>query len=444
MNGFLSSIRKRAGGHAVCLLMGFAAASAQATGTPAAPLPSQAPDRLSLVEAQQIAFTRNWDVLAARSDVDAATAQKIVAKEFPNPTANLSVTKISVDSSHPSEGSSFWQRDYDSVAAVNQLFEIGGKRKSRQLSAEAGLAGARARLADARRTLDLAVATAYAAAALANANVSVLRDSADSLRREADIAADRLKAGDISTADKSRIEITAEQFELDAQSAQSAAKSARVQLGLLMGVSNFGPAIQLTDSLENLAGVYVSDTEGGLAIVRADLVAAEQALKKSEADLQLQKAQRIPDPTFLAQYEHEPPDQPNTVGFGVSFPLPLWNRNRGAIKAAEAAREQANTQVEKVTAQIAADITTARLDYGSASKRWQSYRDQLRPQSEHIRQAVAFAYEKGGASLLDLLSAERDDNAVRLAAAQSAHDVAVAAAALQAATEVMNKTTIKP
>jgi cobalt-zinc-cadmium efflux system outer membrane protein len=148
----------------------------------------------------------------------------------------------------------------------------------------------------------------------------------------------------------------------------------------------------------------------------------------------LQKANRIPDPTVLAQYEHQPPDTVNSAGFGVSFPLPLWNRNRGNILAAEAARDQARLAYEKAQAQAAADIAMARFAFDNASNRWASIRDSIRPKSEQIRATMAYAYEKGGASLLDLLVAERNDNDVRLGLAQAASDTAMAAAALKAAT----------
>ena len=157
------------------------------------------------------------------------------------------------------------------------------------------------------------------------------------------------------------------------------------------------------------------------------------ARQKAEADLKLQKALRIPDPSFLVQYEHEPPDQPNTIGVGVSFPLPLWNRNRGGIQAATVNLTQAALQVEKTKALIAADIATAELAYTDASARWRRQRDFILPKAADIRQTIAFAYEKGGASLLDLLLAERNDNEVRLATAQAAADTATAAAALKAA-----------
>jgi cobalt-zinc-cadmium efflux system outer membrane protein len=166
---------------------------------------------------------------------------------------------------------------------------------------------------------------------------------------------------------------------------------------------------------------------------RPDVIAAEQARKKAEADLRLQKAMRTPDPTFLFQYEHEPPDQPNTVGLGLSFPIPLWNRNSGNIAAAQAVLEQSETHLAKVSAQAEADVVTAENSYSAASARWCRYRDEVTPKSRQIREAVAFAYQKGGASLLDLLSAQRNDNDVRLATAQAAADTASAGAALRAA-----------
>jgi cobalt-zinc-cadmium efflux system outer membrane protein len=162
-------------------------------------------------------------------------------------------------------------------------------------------------------------------------------------------------------------------------------------------------------------------------------------LRKGEADLRFQKSNRIPDPTLFAQYEHEPPDQPNTVGVGVSFTLPLWNRNHGNISAASAALDQARIVYNKSRAQAAAEVATARLVYEAAAKRWQQYRQVIRPKSEQIRKTIAFGFEKGGASQLDLLIAERNDNEVRLAAAQSAAELALALATFKAVTTEIPK-----
>lgn len=446
MNRSLGWIRGPGSVWAAVLFLGLAAAEAQPeTNRPvSAGSVEGAPGSLSLADAQRIAVQRNWDLLAAAAGVDAAMAQKIVAREFPNPTLAASSSKIKVDNqpSSTSEGNGVWDRSYDTIFAINQLFEIGGKRSSRKASAQAGFEGAKAQFFDAKRTLDLAITKAYVAAAQAEESVRVLKQSAATLRKEAQLAEIRRKAGEISDSDEKQIQITAEKFELDASAAESTAAQARVALEVLLAVRHPKGGVTLSDRLETLGAERLPTEANHLGLGRPDVMAAEAALKKAEADLRLQKANRIPDPTLLAQYEHEPPDARNTAGLGVSLPLPLWNRNRGNILAAEAAREQTRLAFEKIQTQAAADIATARFAYDDALKRWQSYRDSIRPKSEQIRQTIAYAYAKGGASLLDLLVAERNDNDVRLAAAQAAGDTAVAVAALKAATLVIQPSQI--
>jgi cobalt-zinc-cadmium efflux system outer membrane protein len=395
------------------------------------------PAQLSLAQAQQIAARRNWDLLAAAAGVDLAIAQKVVAREFPNPTLALSTAKIDVDS-HPGStpaGNGLWERSYDTIIALNQLFEIGGKRANRRASAEAGYETARAQFLDARRILELAVTKAYIAATQADENVRVLTESAATLRQEVGLADIRLRAGEISSADKSQIEITADRFELDARAARSAAAQARVALGVLMGTPRATGDIVLSDDLDVLCAATNLPDLNRFPERRPDIVAADAALRKAEADVRLQRSNRIPDPTVFAQYEHEPPDQPNTIGLGVSLPLPLWNRNRGNIAAAEASRQQARVAFDKIRGQAAGEVATAQLAYEDASQRWRQYREVIRPKSETIRKTISYAFEKGGSSLLDLLISERNDNEIRLAAAQAASDLATALATLRVATK---------
>jgi len=388
---------------------------------------------ISLAQAQDLALRHNWDLLAAAASIDAATAQKIVAHEFPNPTLSLSVSKIEVDNhSSTSMGNAFWDRSYDSIAAVNQLLEIGGKRRHRQASAQAGYDAARAAFYDAKRTLDLGVAKTYIAAVLAQENFRVLTNSAASMQQEARLAKVRFEAGEISASDRSQIEIAAGRLSLDAQAAEATAAQARVALELLLGEKSSKGDVVLTDELTSLVKV---DLESSLfdPARRPDVIAAQASLRKAESDVRLAKANRVPDPTVLLQYEHEPPDTPNSIGLGVSLPIPLWNRNRGNILGAEAARQQALLTYQKLEAQANAEAASARIAYEDAARRWNQYGQQIVPKSQEVRKTIAYAYEKGGASLLDLLVAERNDNEVRLAMAQAASDTASALAALKAA-----------
>jgi outer membrane protein TolC len=199
---------------------------------------------LSLAQARQAAFERNWDLLAAKSGLDAAQAQLLVAKEFPNPTFSYSTAKIGPHEGGTLLGNGLGDRSYDTIFAVNQLIEIGGKRHDRKASAQAGVSGARARFYDARRLLDQGVTKAYLAALLAGENAHILGESARLLQHEVEIAKARLKAGDISDSDEKQIENNADIFALQAKSAEAAAIQARIAVEILLGTDGQpGPAI---------------------------------------------------------------------------------------------------------------------------------------------------------------------------------------------------------
>jgi cobalt-zinc-cadmium efflux system outer membrane protein len=401
---------------------------------------------LSLADAKRTAFERNWDLLAAKSGVDAATAQLLVAKEFPNPTFSYSTARIGSYENSTPVGNGLWSRSYDTIFAVNQLIEIGGKRRDRRTSAEAGITGARARFYDARRLLDQGVTKAYAAALLAGENARILNESARLLRHETEIAQTRLKAGDISDADEKQIENNADVFALQAKSAEAAAVQARVAVEILLGVEqpkgNWTPA----DTFAHLVLAAPQFNASKNDALRSDVQAAQADLDQSKSDLKLQKAVRIPDPTFSFLVEHNPPGggpPEDTVGVGVSFPLPLWNFNRGEIKSAQATVDKSALALAKAKAQAAADVANAQSEFQEASERLARYQNQILPKSQTVRDSVAFAYEKGGAALVDLLEAERADNDARLATAQAMSDTAGAVADLKAATETINDQTLR-
>jgi cobalt-zinc-cadmium efflux system outer membrane protein len=155
---------------------------------------------------------------------------------------------------------------------------------------------------------------------------------------------------------------------------------------------------------------------------------------------------RIPDPTLSLGVEHNPPGggpAVDTLNIGVSFPLPLWNLNGGNIKAAQAAVAQFQAALGKIQTQAMADLATAQSAYQEARERWVRYRDDLAPQSARVRESVAFKYEKGAATLVDLLNAEQTDNTIRLALAQAMNDTATAAAGQAAARTVVTEAELK-
>ncbi len=187
--------------------------------------------------------------------------------------------------------------------------------------------------------------------------------------------------------------------------------------------------------------------ESGPDAARPDVLAAETDLRGGRAQLQLQKAMRLPDPTFMVGEEHDPPGggpAVDTLLIGVSFPLPLWNQNGGNIRAAKAAVAQSEDALGKIKTQAMADLANAEAAFHEAHARWLLYRDKTAPKSAKVRESIAYKYQKGAAALVDLLNAEQTDNTVRLALAQAMNDTATTMADLLAARTVLTKTELKP
>ena len=379
-------------------------------GFAAMPLPktTSSTQRLSLGQAKDIALDQNQDLRTARGDIEAAIGMLATAQEVPNPTLNASISKIRIGQSQSvGLGNSFFDRNYDNIVAVSELVEI-GKRTPRKISAKSALAAARAKYEETRRQLYLSVSRAYVAALLGDESLRILNDSAASLRKESNIGKDRLKLGDLSVSDEDQILIAADRLELDAKVAANNALAARIQLQTLLGAGTPNGDVTLTDHLSDFS--MTADHADG---ERPDIIAAEALVRKSEADLKLSKAQRIPDPTISLQFEREAPDNLHSIGVAVSFALPLFNRNKGAIHSAEAALDQAQAMLVKTHTQVNSDITTAIAAYKEASARLARYEEEIKPKARQVRESITFAYEKGGASLLDLLAAQRSDNDIR-------------------------------
>ena len=417
---------KRTIGLAVAALCALAAASGRGEDVP----------RLTLAEALRLAHERNPDLLAIEADLESARASRATAVALPNPALAYSTSKIPADGS-PADtihGNGFYSRSYDTVVSASQLVEIGGKRKDRRASADEGIAGARARLADAQRLLDAAVVKAYTAAAVARASASITRETAASFGRTAGLAKEREDAGEISVSERTQIEIAAGRFLADAAQADLAYANAARALAALLNM----PAVAPTGNLE--APVEIGPSESSAAprdetffARRPDLAALEAAVRKAESDLALQKAFRVPDPTLLAQYERQPPDQRNTVGFGVSFPLPVFNLNGGAIRAAQVAVESAGRDLARGRVRVGQDLAATRDAFETARIRALRLVNDLLPKAQTVRDTVSFAYEQGAASLLELLEAERNANDIRLAAVSARGDLAAARADFLAA-----------
>jgi cobalt-zinc-cadmium efflux system outer membrane protein len=138
---------------------------------------------------------------------------------------------------------------------------------------------------------------------------------------------------------------------------------------------------------------------------RPDLRAAQAARDKAQADINLAKANAWWDVTPQIEYQRIGPD--NTIGFGFSLPIKIFDRNQGEIARTQAEAKRAEASRQALLDQALAEVDTALAALTAERAKVTLLADTYLPKIKQARDTVEFAYRRGGVTLLDFLDAQR-------------------------------------
>jgi len=138
---------------------------------------------------------------------------------------------------------------------------------------------------------------------------------------------------------------------------------------------------------------------------RPDLKAAVQSVDKAKTDHTLAIANGSTDPTFGMDLARNPPI-PVYVGFSVTIPLRIFDKNQGEKLRTQLDIGRNEKLRDATEAQVFSDVDSAYATLNSNLTLLRPYKADYLRRALKVRDAVAFAYQRGGASLLDFLNAE--------------------------------------
>jgi cobalt-zinc-cadmium efflux system outer membrane protein len=98
------------------------------------------------------------------------------------------------------------------------------------------------------------------------------------------------------------------------------------------------------------------------------------------------------------------------MGFFLSAPLPVWNRNQGEIERAKREEVQLQARIRALRAQIESEVQTAYDQYLSAQKLVERIGTDMLAQARDVRGITEYSYRRGEASFLEFLDAQRAYN----------------------------------
>src|SRR5690606_13361923 len=143
----------------------------------------------------------------------------------------------------------------------------------------------------------------------------------------------------------------------------------------------------------------------------------------------LEEARRLPDVTLSAGYRHFTASGDGAFVGGVSVPLPLFDRNRGAVAAARVRLLAADDERDAALVDARAVLAEAHGALAAAYAEATTLRAEALPRAEDVAARIEEGYREGKFALLDVLDAQRTLAAVRAryADALAAYHAAAAA-----------------
>jgi len=365
--------------------------------------------RLSLDEALALALRQNPTVRAKAAELRSVRASEITAGLRPNPTMNFLAEQLKPGAS---------QQDGQYTVNVGQPIELGGKRLRRVDAARAATRVTAFQLEDVRRLTVLQVKTAFAGALVAREQLALAEENLRALDETTRLQRLRVERGDLSELELLRIQVQRFTFERDAADARQALDVARITLRSTAAPAAIAEDFEVAGELRFSDVSLDPDRLRRLTVAnRPDLRAAIADRERAQADHRLARANAWWDVTPQIEYQRIGPD--NTIGFGFSFPLRIFDRNQGEIERtrAEIARVEATRQAteQQALAGLDVDLRTAETQ----RERVRVLRDVYLPKAQRTREVVEYAYRRGGQSLLDFLDAQRSYRETALAHLQA-------------------------
>jgi cobalt-zinc-cadmium efflux system outer membrane protein len=392
------------------------AAVAQMSAAYGAAPTSEPAGTLTLTDAVAATLARNPDLTVGAYELRAGDARTLQAGLRPNPEASLDVGGFL--------GSGV-ARDVDEKQAtltLSQVLELGGKRERRVDVAQSD----RTLLGIDQQTRELDaladVARRFIEVVADQEQINSSRGALQLAERTEKAIAVRVQAARTPEAELSRARIATIRARIEVRQAQSVLEGARRNLAAMWGGTDARFEKAQAD-LYTLPPLESFESLRQLLDRNPDFVRFASEARLRDAELRLAQAQSRPNLTVSAGLRRFQSTGDVGLVAGFSMPIPINDRNQGAIAEARVRRDQ--TQAGERAARIRAQAQLFALYQQVQAGREQLavLRTEATPQAQAALEQTQYGYDRGRFSYLELASAQQDLLALQITVIQVAADI---------------------
>lgn len=367
---------------------------AEAAGVPAPGGP------LTLERTLALVLARSPELASFASEVRAREARALQAGLLPNPELRTDLENVG------GSGDRQGFEQTETTVRLSQLIELGGKRGRRHRVAALGQEVA-TRDYEAKELAVLARATkAFVRTLAAQERLRLAEERERLTRRGVEVAEARVGAGGAAAVEATRARVTLARSDIERRRAERDLAAARSALAATWGGS--GAEVRRVEGDLSSPGVLppLGELEARLD-ASPDLARWTTELEERRAALALEETGRIPDLTVGAGGRHFSDNGDNALVLEFSAPLPLFDRNQGAIAEAQYRLQKARSDRDAAGVELRAALASAYAELSASHEQAALLRAEAIPVAEQSLADAFAAYRKGGLHFEEVLAAER-------------------------------------
>ncbi len=314
--------------------------------------------RLRKSEIEQVFLAHNLSLMAQRFHIQQADAAVLQAKLWPNPTISISEVNLWKNSSSESFPALIGHYGkYQQLAVeLEQTIEMAGKRKKRVQLQLLEKENARLQFEELLRNLKYDLRSQCLELQILQEKEQLYSSQVDIFQTLAKSFQNQWKEGNVSEMDYLRIESESIAFgnKLNEIQQEKIAKMNAVASYL----GDKGAALYISDTIGMPLFLLGTKQEWKMMALesRSDYKIIHNNWKKSNAQLEIEKAERTPDLKVSMNYDRGGNIMRDFIGLGVAMDLPLFNRNQGNIKVAQLELEKNKVEIAQFRIDIEREI----------------------------------------------------------------------------------------
>ncbi len=363
-----------------------------------------------------IAMQRSREVVAAKLEIEVAEVDRIAAGLYWNPNFFYNVGNIVVGQGNPQGDNKVDPGPFSQLiqsVGVSEVIDVWAKRSARIKAADLGIQQRRLRVEDALREIAYAVRSAFSDVVREQQEYELSITIKSRYDDTVKLSRSRVRLGEASEFEGLKIELEGIKYGnlvIDAQMQLDVTRQSLAQLmGLptakdLPGTAMAAPIPRTPPSVEPLVARALQD--------RPDLKAARRGKVFAEAMLASAEREAYPDIALGVTFTHSgftiSGDNANSVLLGVSLPLPLFDRNQAGIARSRLEEKRVLNDIGRLELIVRHDVTGAVRREERANALLDVYESGgLLSRADASLKIAESWYRGGGASLLELLEAQR-------------------------------------